>query len=41
MKVKEIKTKLQKKNIEYLNMKRRYLRDIINDHKTPGEWKIQ
>ena len=41
MKVKEIKTKLQKKIIEYLNMIRPYLRDIINDHKTQGEWKIQ
>ena len=26
---------------EYLNMIRPYLRDIINDHKTQGEWKIQ
>ena len=25
---------------EYLNMIRPYLRDIINDHKTQGEWKI-
>ena len=24
---------------EYLNMIRPYLRDIINDHKTQGEWK--
>ena len=27
--------------IQYLNMIRSYLRDIINDHKTQGEWKIQ
>ena len=26
---------------EYLNMIRPYLRDIVNDHKTQGEWKIQ
>ena len=26
---------------EDLNMIRSYLRDIINDHKTQGEWKIQ
>ena len=26
--------------IEYLNMIRPYLRDIINDHKTQGEWKV-
>ena len=25
---------------EYLNMIRPYLRDIINDHKTQGEWKV-
>ena len=25
---------------EYLNMIRPYLRDIINDHKTQGEWKF-
>ena len=25
---------------EYLNMIRSYLRDIINDHKTQGEWKF-
>ena len=25
---------------EYLNMIRPYLRDIINDHKTPEEWKV-
>ena len=25
---------------EYLNMIRPYLRDVINDHKTQGEWKI-
>ena len=27
--------------IEHLNMIRPYLRGIINDHKTQGEWKIQ
>ena len=27
--------------IEYLNMIRPYLGDIINDHKIHGEWKIQ
>ena len=26
---------------EYLNIIRPYLSDIINDHKTQGEWKIQ
>ena len=26
--------------IEYLNMIRPYLRDIINDHKTQGKWKV-
>ena len=26
---------------EYLDMIRQYLSDIINDHKTQGEWKIQ
>ena len=26
---------------EYLNMIKQYLRDIINDHKTQDEWKIQ
>ena len=26
---------------EYLNMIKPYLRDIITDHKTLGEWKIQ
>ena len=26
---------------EYLDMIRPYLSDIINDHKTQGEWKIQ
>ena len=25
---------------EYLNIIRPYLRDIINDHKTQGEWKV-
>ena len=25
---------------EYLNMIRPYLRDIINDHKTQGKWKV-
>ena len=25
---------------EYLNMIRPYLRDIINDHITQGEWKL-
>ena len=25
---------------EYLDMIRAYLRDIINDHKTQGEWKV-
>ena len=25
---------------EYLNMIRPYLRDIINDHKTQGNWKV-
>ena len=32
MKVKEI--------IGYLNMIRPYLRDIVNDHKTQGKWKV-
>ena len=32
MKVKEIRAKL--------SMVRPYLRDIINDHKTQGEWKV-
>ena len=26
---------------EYLDEIRPYLRDLINDHKTSGEWKIQ
>ena len=26
---------------EYLDMIRQYLSDIINDHKTQGEWKVQ
>ena len=26
---------------EYLDMIRQYLSDIINDHKSQGEWKIQ
>ena len=26
---------------EYLDMIKQYLRDIINDHKTQEEWKIQ
>ena len=26
---------------EFLNIIRPYLSDIINDHKTQGEWKIQ
>ena len=26
---------------EYLDIIRQYLNDIINDHKTQGEWKIQ
>ena len=26
---------------EYLNIIRPYLSDMINDHKTQGEWKIQ
>ena len=25
---------------EYLNMIKPYLRNIINDHKTQGEWKV-
>ena len=25
---------------EYLNIIRPYLRDIINDHKTQGEWEV-
>ena len=25
---------------EYLNMIKLYLRNIINDHKTQGEWKV-
>ena len=25
---------------EYLNMIKPYLRNIINDHKTHGEWKV-
>ena len=25
---------------EYLNMIKPYLRNIINDHKTQGEWKL-
>ena len=25
---------------DYLDMVRQYLSDIINDHKTQGEWKI-
>ena len=25
---------------EYLNMIKPYLRDIINDHKSQGEWKV-
>ena len=36
MKVKEIKIELYQLN----NMTRPYLRDIINDHKTQGEWKV-
>ena len=40
IKVMETKTKLhQLKNI--FNFVRSYLSDIINDHKTQGEWKIQ
>ena len=38
MKVKEIKTILIIN--EYLDMIRPYLSDIINDHKTQGEWRI-
>ena len=26
---------------EYLNLKEWYLRELINDHKNKGEWKIQ
>ena len=37
----EIKIKFyQLKNVN-LNTIRQYLSDIINDHKTQGEWKIQ
>ena len=39
MKVMEIETKLIHYRIS--NMIRPYLRDIINDHKTQGEWKIK
>ena len=39
MKVKEIRTKTLSIK-EYLNMIRPYLRDIINDQKTQGEWKV-
>ena len=37
MKVRENKTLSIK---EYLNMIRPYLKDIINDHKTQGKWKV-
>ena len=41
MKVKEIKTKDKISTpSEYLDMIRPYLNDIINDHKTQGEWRI-
>ena len=40
MKVKAIKTKTLSIKLD-LNMIRLYLRDIINDHKTQREWRIQ
>ena len=40
MKVKAIKTKALSIKLD-LNMIRLYLRDIINDHKTQREWRIQ
>ena len=38
-----MKAKKKNKNLheEYFNMIRPYLSDMINDHKTEGEWKIQ
>ena len=38
IKVKKIRTKLSIK--EYLNMIKPYVRDVINDYKTQGEWKV-
>ena len=35
----KVKNQLTLSIREYLNMIRLYLRDIINDHKTQGEWK--
>ena len=40
MKVQEIKTKILSVK-EYLDTIRPYLSDMINNHKTQGEWKIQ
>ena len=38
MKMMEIKIKLYQ--LKNLDMTRQYLSDIVNDHKTEGEWKI-
>ena len=35
----KVKNQLSLSIKEYLNMIRPYLGDIINDHKTQGEWK--